>query len=102
MSGAMIMGFGTLVGFAVAGVGGWLVETGRIKLGQRTVLAGLVVVAAAIGAGAAFDAIQTEPFNLEWIAKHCKTCEQCDESFNRNPDVPVCDVMFRKLQEAAK
>lgn len=34
-----------------------------------------------------------------WMTEHCKTCKQCDESMNRNPDVGMCEVAFAKFQE---
>lgn len=37
-----------------------------------------------------------------WFAEHQKTCKQCYTSMNENPDEPICEEAFAKLQESLK
>ena len=37
-----------------------------------------------------------------WHAEHQKTCKQCYESMNENPDVGLCMEAFEKLKDSVK
>jgi hypothetical protein len=72
----------------------------------RSLLLAAVVVAAIIAAALVGFGIwrwRSQPQTFAaWLVEHCKTCRQCDESMNRNPDVPLCEAAFERLKSEGK
>lgn len=69
----------------------------RLRTVTTAIIAALLAIASLSGCGEA----KSQTFN-DWLAVHCKTCQQCDESMNRNPDVSLCEVAFKRMQDGLK